>query len=61
MLIFKASQTCRAMLSPFLDLTGDWGWADRKVLVLFLLDYSTSSLKVVDIRGRVQKSLWLEF
>lgn len=47
--------------SPFLDLTGDWGWADRKLLVLSLLDHSISSLKVVDIKGRVQESLWLEF
>lgn len=62
MLIFKASEApAEPMPSPFLDLTGDWGWADRKLLVLSVLDHSTSSLKVVDIKGKVQESLWLEF
>lgn len=28
--------------------------------MLSLLDHSTSSLKLVDIKGRVQESLWLE-
>lgn len=60
MLIFNHSETpAEPMPSPFLDLTGDWGWADRKLWVLSLLDHCTSSLKLVDVKGRVQESLWL--